>query len=87
MIYCDFGEDITHIRTVQGVMKLKRYAAFTSTRVMPSQALFRAKSVICEENGKVYWYKNREIREEDKMLTAEELKQFMWQKLSTEVVK
>lgn len=87
MIYCDFGEPKTNIHTMWGAMLLPRYAAFTGSNMIPSQALFKARLAICEADGKVYWYKNGENSKLGEDLTNEELKQFLFQKLSSEVIR
>jgi hypothetical protein len=85
MIYCDFGQDVVvsvlNANTVVA-RKLKRYTAFT--RYLPTQALYKAHSIVAERDGRIYWEKNR-YGNEGKDLTAEELEQFMWQKLSSEM--
>lgn len=87
MIYCDLGEPRNLIRTMWGAMILPRYASFTGTNMMPSQVLFKSHRIICEDGNQVYWIKNREAGKMDSPLTEEELKQFMWQKLSTELIR
>ena len=84
MFYFDFGQD-TVIRTFNSTKKLKRYTAFSDMNFAPLDARFKAQTIVFEKsNGTCEWIKNR--WHATKQLNEEELKQFVFQKLSTEFV-
>lgn len=88
MLYVDFGKDVV-IRTFTGLKQFKRYTAFKNARAVrdvPVAVMFEAHTIIIEsqDGSKVEWHKNR--HRGLGVLTAEELEQFVWQKLSSEVI-
>ena len=84
MFYFDFGQD-TVIRTFNGTKKLKRYTAFSDMNLAPLDAQFKAQTIVFEKsNGTCEWIKNR--WHASTFLNEKELKQFVFQKLSTEFV-
>jgi hypothetical protein len=88
MIYCDYGyPDGWMLRS--GDKLLKRYSAFTSERLMSYVEKNAAHTIIYEDesDGRVWWWKNVYKNAEDKELTKKELKQFFFQKLSSEIVR
>lgn len=85
MFYFDFDQDVV-VRVAFSNKKLKRYSAFSHMDLAPLQARFKARSVVLEhEDGTCTWVKNRYHTTEQ--LTEEELKQFLFQKLASEIVR
>lgn len=87
MLYVDFGKDVV-IATMGGARRFKRYTAFSHmNRMISPSVMYKAQTMITElsDGSKLVWAKNRNGCE-NMELTEEELKQFMFQKLSTEYV-
>lgn len=88
MLYVDFGKDVV-IATMGGARRFKRYTAFSHRNGMISPSvMYKAQTMITEslDGDKLIWAKNRDGRNNNLELTEEEIKQFMFQKLSTEYV-
>ena len=88
MLYVDFGKDVV-VRTVAGPIRFKRYTAFKNARSLrdvPTIVMHKAQTMIAEslDGSKVWWQKNQ-CKEVPKTLTAGELKQFLFQKLASEI--
>lgn len=85
MFYFDFGGDIV-VRSAFTRKKLKRYSAFSELDLAPLDARYQAETIVLERpNGTCKWIKNR--WHDTKDLDEDELKQFLFQKLSTEFIR
>ena len=87
MLYVDFGKDVV-IQTFTGLKQFNRYTAFKnarSIREVPATVMVEAHTIIIEsqDGSKVAWHKNR--HRGLGALTAGELKQFLFQKLASEI--